>query len=149
MAGSRIWLRWGHSALTWPNRDSIQAWSVGVPGRPKCWWMAHKAMNSLVEPEVIWGPLSLSASSTGRAGSSMVGSTRPSWRAATRSSSPFGFQRVTEHDLDLGGGLLDRDDLGQPLAADQVLDHGRGDPGGAEVGRVVDPDRPRPILHPV
>jgi hypothetical protein len=27
----------------------------GVPGRPKCWWMAHRAMNSLVEPEVIWG----------------------------------------------------------------------------------------------
>src|SRR5215217_9092615 len=38
--------RWGRSALTWPNSDSIQAWSVGVPGRPKCWWMAHKAMNS-------------------------------------------------------------------------------------------------------
>jgi hypothetical protein len=31
---------------------------VVVPGRPKCWWMAHKAMNSLVEPEVICGPLS-------------------------------------------------------------------------------------------
>jgi hypothetical protein len=36
----------GYSALTWPNSDSIQAWSVGVPGRPKCWWMADKAMNS-------------------------------------------------------------------------------------------------------
>ena len=45
----------------------------GVPGRPKCWWMAHKAMNSRVEPEVICGPLSLRASSTGRDGSSMVG----------------------------------------------------------------------------
>jgi hypothetical protein len=60
---------------------------VGVPGRPKCWWMAHKAMNSRVEPEVICGPLSLIASSTGRDGSSTVGSTRPSWRAVTRSSS--------------------------------------------------------------
>jgi hypothetical protein len=29
-----------------------------VPGRPKCWWIAHSAMNSRVEPEVIWGPLS-------------------------------------------------------------------------------------------
>jgi hypothetical protein len=48
----------GHSALTWPNSDSIQAWSVGVPGRPECWWMAPKAMNSRVEPEVICGPLS-------------------------------------------------------------------------------------------
>ncbi len=45
-------------------------------------------MNSLVDPEVICGPLSLKASSTGRAGSSTVGSTRPSWRALTSSSSP-------------------------------------------------------------
>jgi hypothetical protein len=50
--------------------------------------MAHKAMNSRVEPEVICGPLSLSANSTGRDGSSTVGSTRPSWRAVTRSSRP-------------------------------------------------------------
>ena len=49
--------------------------------------MAHKAMNSLVEPEVICGPLSLKASSTGRDGSSTVGSTRPSWWAATSSAS--------------------------------------------------------------
>jgi hypothetical protein len=61
---------------------------VGVPGRPKCWWMAHKAMNSRVDPEVICGPLSLRASRTGRAGSSTVGSTRPSCRAATSSASP-------------------------------------------------------------
>jgi hypothetical protein len=60
----------------------------GVPGRPKCWWIAHKAMNSRVEPEVICGPLSLRASSTGRLGSSTVGSTRPSWRAATSSARP-------------------------------------------------------------
>ena len=37
--GSRIFSRCGHSVLTWPNSDSIQAWSVGVPGRPKCWAM--------------------------------------------------------------------------------------------------------------
>jgi hypothetical protein len=61
---------------------------VGVPGRPKCWWIAHKAMNSRVDPEVICGPLSLRASSTGRDGLSTVGSTSPSWRAATSSSSP-------------------------------------------------------------
>src|SRR5216117_4236374 len=50
--------------------------------------MAHKAMNSRVDPEVICGPLSLKASSTGRDGSSTVGSTRPSWRALTRASRP-------------------------------------------------------------
>src|SRR5437016_636768 len=55
-AGSSMRSRWGQSALTWLNRLSIQAWSVGVPGRPKCWAMAHMAMNSRVEPEVICGP---------------------------------------------------------------------------------------------
>lgn len=34
-------------------QDSIQAWSVGVPGRPKCWAIAHSAGNSRVDPEVI------------------------------------------------------------------------------------------------
>ena len=62
--------RWGHSALTWPNSDSIHAWSVGVPGRPKCWAMAMRAMNSRVEADVIWGPLSETASRIGRDGSS-------------------------------------------------------------------------------
>jgi hypothetical protein len=42
----------------WPLRLSIQAWSVGVPGQPKCWAIAHRARNSRVEPEVICGPLS-------------------------------------------------------------------------------------------
>src|SRR5215211_6388426 len=41
---------------------------------------------------------------------------------------PLALHRLTEHDLDLGGGLLGRDDLGQPLTADQVLDHRRGHP---------------------
>jgi hypothetical protein len=50
--------------------------------------MAHKAMNSRVEPLLIWGPLSLRASRIGRAGSSTVGSTRLSWRAVMRASSP-------------------------------------------------------------
>jgi hypothetical protein len=40
----------------WPNSDSIQAWPVGVPGRPKCWWIAHSAMNSRVDPLVTCGP---------------------------------------------------------------------------------------------
>ncbi len=78
----------GHSALTWPNSDPGPGLVGGVPGRPKCWWIAHRAMNSRVEPEVICGPLSLIASRTGRDGSSTVASTRPSWRALMRSSSP-------------------------------------------------------------
>jgi hypothetical protein len=36
-----------------------------VWGRPKCWAIAHIAMNSRVEPEVICGPLSLTASRIG------------------------------------------------------------------------------------
>jgi hypothetical protein len=31
--------------LTCPHRVSIQAWSVGVERRPKCWAIEHKAMN--------------------------------------------------------------------------------------------------------
>ncbi len=54
---------------------------------------------------------------------------------------PLGLQRVGEHDLDLGRGLLGRDDRGQPLAGHQVHDHGDGDAVTAtEMGRVIDPD---------
>src|SRR5664280_1042752 len=62
VAGSRIASRCGYSALTCPLRLSIQAWSVGVCGRPKCWAIAHRARNSRVAPEVICGPLSETAS---------------------------------------------------------------------------------------
>src|SRR5438093_1816791 len=79
---------WGHSPLTCPKKLSIGAWSVGVCGRPKCWTIEHHAKNSRVDPEVIWGPLSDTASSSGRVGSSRARSTRPSWRAATSSSRP-------------------------------------------------------------
>ena len=34
--GSVMTSRWGHSALSVPLSDSIQAWSVGVVRRPKC-----------------------------------------------------------------------------------------------------------------
>jgi hypothetical protein len=51
-SGSSMANRCGCSAFRCPKNDSIQAWSVGgVPGRPKCWAMAHRAMNSRVEPE--------------------------------------------------------------------------------------------------
>jgi hypothetical protein len=81
--------RCGFSILMVPFSDSIQAWSVGVPGRPKCWAIAHRARNSRVEPEVIWGPLSDTASRIGRASSSTPRSMVPSsWRASTASSRP-------------------------------------------------------------
>jgi hypothetical protein len=35
--GSTMRSRCGCSALRWPKNDSIQAWSLGVAGRPKCW----------------------------------------------------------------------------------------------------------------
>lgn len=35
-AGSVMASRWGHSALSVPLRESIQAWLVGVAGRAKC-----------------------------------------------------------------------------------------------------------------
>jgi hypothetical protein len=46
----------------------IQAWSVGVPGRPKCCAIAHIAMNSRVDPDVICGPLSCQPKSRGCGG---------------------------------------------------------------------------------
>jgi hypothetical protein len=59
------------------------------------------------------------------------------------------FQRLANDDLDLGGGLLGGHDLGQPLAGDEVLDHGGGHAGAGEVGRVVNPDHPWPVDNPV
>ena len=83
-----MWSRCGHSALRWLKRLSIQAWSVGVPGRPKCCAIAHMAMNSRVAPLVICGPLSLTASRIGGNGAS----TRA--RAAARPRAPGGPRRA-------------------------------------------------------
>ena len=90
----------------WLNRLSIQAWSWGVPGRPKCCAIAHIARNSRVEPDVICGPLSLTASSTGRVGSSTVGSA--SWRLVRVDAleQALELERVRERELDLQAGLL-------------------------------------------
>lgn len=52
-AGSVMASRWGHWALSVPLRDSIQAWSVGVAGRPKCCAMATMAMNRRVLEAII------------------------------------------------------------------------------------------------
>src|SRR3954447_6933243 len=115
VAGSRMASRCGQSALMWLNRLSIHAWSVGVPGRPKCCAIAHMARNSRVEALVICGPLSETASSTGRAGSSTVGSASRRWCASTCSEQAFELERVREGELDLQAGLLGADELGDPL----------------------------------
>src|SRR4051794_8672802 len=141
-AGSRIWSRCGQSALMWLNRLSIQAWSGGVPGRPKCWAIAHMARNSRVEPEVICGPLSLTANSTGpgRVIDGRVG--QPRVVGVDVVEQAFELERVREGELDLQAGLLAGDDLGDPLARDEVHDHRRVRVAAArEAGRVVDPDR--------
>ncbi len=63
----------GHSPLRCPKKDSTGAWSVGVPGRPKCCTIEHSAMYSEVDPDVIWGPLSETASKIGSRVSSSIG----------------------------------------------------------------------------
>jgi len=83
------------SAFKWPLKLSIHAWSPVVPGRPKCWAMAHMAMSSLVEPELIWGPLNVRHRQTRGIGRACLGA-----------------QSVGEDDLDLGGGLLRLGEVG-------------------------------------
>jgi hypothetical protein len=61
----------------------------------------------------------------------------------------FGGQGVGEDDLDLRGGLLRRDNVGDPLAADEVLDDGQAGLGPGEMGGVVDPDLVRALVHPL
>ena len=50
VAGSSMVSKYGCSSLMCPFRLSIHAWSVGLPGRPKCWAIAHNARNSRVDP---------------------------------------------------------------------------------------------------
>jgi hypothetical protein len=73
------------SCLMCPHSVSIQAWSVGVAGRPKCWAIEHTARNRQVSRQRISVPLSDTASSSGTAGSSS--STPASSRSARRSAS--------------------------------------------------------------
>ena len=79
-------LRWGHSPLMWPKKLSIQAWSVGVRGRPWCWAMATAAMKARVSVEIMGPPLSDTASRIGRRGSSRGRSRRSSVNRSVRPS---------------------------------------------------------------
>ena len=103
-AGSRIASSWGFSALTCPKRLSIQAWSVGVRGRPRRWATASAAKNSRVAFDVIWGPLSEQASRIGSVGSCSKSSTLSGVMSSVRPSAA----RARSKRPDLGGGLLDR-----------------------------------------
>lgn len=72
----------------WPKKLSMGAWSVGTPGRPKCWEIEHSAMNALVTSAVIGDPLSETASKMGSSastGSSPV--SRPSSTLSMSASS--------------------------------------------------------------
>ena len=82
------------------------AWSIGVPGRPKCCAIAPIAMNSRVDPHVMCGPLSETASRIGPTPSSTDRSARPTARASMRSQQALELERFAERDLDLGAGLL-------------------------------------------
>src|SRR5680860_319058 len=112
-AGSVIVSRCGHSPLTWPNRVSIQAWSVGVWGRPWCCMTARAAMNSRVPFEVIWG-MNVGHREQDRAGRIIRVEVEPLGRDELDQA--FDGEGVLEDDLDLGGGLLDGHERVDPLA---------------------------------
>ena len=80
-------LQVGQSCLTWPKKLSMWAWSVGVWGRPVCIARACSAMNSRVVPEIICGPLSDTASSTGSSSSALGAIIRCSMSSRSPSSS--------------------------------------------------------------
>ena len=152
MLGSVIFSRWGHSVLTWSNRVSIHAWSVGVPDRPKREAMQHKARNlpggacshlgavvrhcqqdrlfvALAAVVALADPLGLADLDGG--------------------PQALGVAGVGEHAIDLGGGLLDGDERGEPFTGDDVPD-GVGDAASSgEVGDVIDPDLVALTDHPV
>ncbi len=87
-AGSSIAASWGDSVFRCERKLSIGAWSVGTPGRPNWVAIACSAMNSRVEPEVIWAPSSETASRIGWSERGLAGSASPSTRAVAWSSTP-------------------------------------------------------------
>jgi hypothetical protein len=107
-------------------------------------------MNSRVEPEVIWGSV-VGDREQDRPGRVVGGQVDPPVVEAGVDGleQSLGFEGGSEREFDLGRGLLDRDDLGEPLPGDQVLDDEHRHPGPSEVRRVVNPDRVRGVLDPV
>ena len=104
--------------------------------------MAHRAMNSLVEPELIWGPLSETASRIGREGSSRLRSTVPSARASISRRSPSASSASTRATWTWVEVSSEETTVVSHFLVTRVHDrHGRGLPTALEVGRVVNPDR--------
>jgi hypothetical protein len=133
-----------------PFRLSIQAWSVGVPGaaevlgdRAQRQELAGRARGHL-------GPV-VGDREQDRPRLVVVGEVDAAVVVAGIDlvQEAFDLECGGERELDLGGGLLDRDDLGDPLARDQVLDDQDRHVRGREVRRVVDPHRVRGVGDPV
>jgi hypothetical protein len=105
-------------------------------------------MNSRVEPDVIWGPLS--DRQEDRSGVVVdAGIHQAVGSGLDPGQDALGGQGVGEDNLDLLGGLLGRDDVLDPLARNQVFDHRHRHLGPGEVRRVVDPDRVGVVVDPV
>ena len=146
--------RCGQSALMWENRLSIQAWSVGVPGRPEVLGdRAHRDelaggarghlrpvvrhreqhrrenVNVGIESEWIEGRRVL-------AGFDQL-------------QQPCSFEGVDEHHLHLRRGLLGGDELCDLLAGHEVHHREHRVPRTAvKTGHVVDPDRVAAVVRP-
>ena len=111
-------------------------------------------MNSRVEPEVIYGPLSETASSTGANVNGGIEGEGAGGRLVLAGldqlEQPLALECVEERDLHLGRGLLGRDQLADPFAGHEVHDREHGVLGAAvKVGDVVDPDRVAAVLCPL
>jgi hypothetical protein len=91
-------------------------------------------MNSLVDPEVICGPLSDTASRIGCSGVTV--------------EQPLGLQRASEQDLHLDRRRFRAQQHIQPLAADEVQQRERLCPRRGERGQVIAPDRVGLVLDP-
>ncbi len=112
------------------------AWSVGVRGRPRCWWMAISAMNSRVVVEVICGPRSDQATRMGRRGSSGGQLPPPGGGIAQ----PLSLQRSGEEQLHLGVGELWSEQVFDPVPGDHIDDGHTVPTGPFEPGSVPHPD---------
>jgi hypothetical protein len=97
--------RCGHSPLMCPKKLSIQAWSVGVWGRPRCCAMAMSAMNAPGVGGGHRGPV-VRDGEQDRPGRVIDGEVEA--LVGQQLKQALGLEGVLEDDLDLGGGLLDR-----------------------------------------
>jgi hypothetical protein len=149
VAGSRTLARCGHSALTWPNSDPGPGLVGGRAGA------AEVLVDGAQGHELAGGSgghlrAVVAHGQKDRPCGVVAGQVDGAVQAGgDQVDQPLGLQGLAEGGLDLEAGLLDRDDLAQPLSRHQVLDRADRHPGAGEVGRVEDPQHPGPVLHPV